>query len=149
MSQIEIVPFRASHLLEFEPRLEGAYAPGDPMRLWKLALEYEREGPALTMRVEGKAIACAGVVIGPEGVGTAWLLASEEVGRYRIALYRTVKTTLDQIVRHFHLRRVQTMVPDGFQHSWAWFERLGFVHEATLKKAGPAGEDRHIFVRMA
>lgn len=126
MPGIEVVPFRASDLLEFQPRAEGTAPPIESTRAWRLGLQYQQEGPAFTMRVDGRVVACAGVVLRQDGLATAWLVASEDIRRYRFTLYKRVKRELDSIMRYAAIQRVQTILPPGFPDAKRWLECLGF-----------------------
>jgi hypothetical protein len=145
----KVESFKASHLLEFQPRVEGSPVVKDPLRLWRIASHYEVNGTGYTLRnANGEVIACAGVCIDPPGVGLVWLIGSPLITQYPLAVYKGVRIHMENIIRWFRLRRLHTLVSDGFPVSETWLVRLGFKYEATLEKSGPEGEDQHVYVRM-
>ena len=148
MPGTEIVPFSVRHLWLFEPRKEHPLAPEDRLRTWKLCTEYERAGPAFTMFCRGEIVACAGVAILSPGVGTVWMLTSALIEQHRLSFPRVIKRYLENIIKHFGLRRVQTVVPGEMHGAEKWIKFLGLHFEGTMCKAGAGGEDTHVYARL-
>lgn len=144
----EVVPFCLEHLWSLDARKEHPLEPEDRLRTWKLCREYERAGPCFTLFADGQVVTCAGVAILSPNVGTAWMIGSDLVRLYRFSFQRVICHYLESIIKHFQLRRVQTVVSAEFETSRKWLERIGFRYEGTMAKAGLGGEDQHVMARM-
>lgn len=143
---MRIVPFQAGHITLLEPRgpdIGLLQSFGDPLAV---ANSFAANGLGMTVLVDGRPIACAGIVFLWKGVGEAWTLTSPLVEQHRKSFHRAVVTMLDQTQTHRRLHRVQTAVHEGFEVSQFWLERLGFACEGAMVDYGP---DRETYLRYA
>lgn len=129
MSAPELIPFRAEHMMMFVDRAQSRE------QLW-IAVQKERRGPAYTAVVNGIILGCAGVVIVWPGVGAAWSVYSEDIGKYGIWMTRTTRRILEDICRIYKLHRLETMVIGvDNKRNKRWVELLGFTPENGVATA--------------
>lgn len=107
-----------------------------------LGEDYERGGPACTLRHDGRVAACAGLLWTTLGAH-AWAV----VGRSPpfVALHRLA-------LRAFSVYcgvRVTATCETGFDAGCRWLEMLGFEAVEVARAAGVDGADHFIYVREA
>lgn len=79
-------------------------------------------GPAFTLFIDKKPIACGGVRI--YGVGELWMLSNDENRRKHIkSIYKTSKNQIESMVSENHLWRIMAERSEAD----AWLKHLGFV----------------------
>lgn len=115
-------PFRASDLDALVNR-DGAQI--DRQQL----LAQARSGPAFTAEVDGVPLGCAGVVLLWPGVGSAWMVLTEEMVLHRLWLTRTVRHFLEDMTRVYRLHRIEAVALDDVTRNQGWLELLGFETE--------------------
>ena len=93
----------------------------------------------------GVPIAMGGVCEWWPGVGTAWMVATDDITRHAVGLSRAAKQTLET---HKNLHRIQAYSADFHVVSHAWLERLGFERGARLRGYGKGGEDFILFEKV-
>jgi hypothetical protein len=88
-----------------------------------------RDGRQLEMQalVRQAATGCAGVVLLWPGVGSCWMIVTEELGTHGLWLTRTVKTFLREMIRVHDLHRLEASSVNG--DNGRWLEALGFTSE--------------------
>jgi len=118
-----VVPFRAEHMLAIVPR-----EPFDDQTIDD-AWRKEREGPAFTVIVNDKPIACAGVMLVRPGVGYAWTVFSHDFLNYRLYVTRSLRRALRDIVKGCALHRVEAQTLEDNYVNRKWLEHLGFEVE--------------------
>ncbi len=129
MSEPHLIPFRAEHLVRFLNR-DG---PLDE-QLW-LLVQKESRGPAWTVMVDDRIIACGGVVIIWKGVGAAWIVFSETMPTHGLWMTRMTKRVLEDAVRIYNLHRLETMVEASNERYRRWVKVLGFTPENGVARA--------------
>lgn len=124
MTELQLVPFKAAHLLAFQDR--DGWAPKD----WKLALTHEREGVAFTMLVDGRPLGCAGMGR-LEGTETwkAWVSITDAAFAYRIWVTRTVRRMLRDTARALEIDRIEADALLASPRNQCWLESLGFERD--------------------
>lgn len=100
----------------------------------------EHHGPGSTLLVDGKPIACAGVVIQEWNKGEAWALMSNDFYQHKVKAYRAIKMNLEWIITHYDLVRVQALIEPAYQQAIDFIEALGFSREGLLRNYGPKGD---------
>ena len=90
----------------------------------------------------GVPYAMGGVVEHWPGVGTAWMVATEDVGRHGIEVTKAAKV---ELVTHKNLHRIQAYSADFHKVSHPWLESLGFNRVHTVRKLGKNGENFILF----
>jgi len=103
-------------------------------------------GPAWTLRLDGRPVACGGIVLLWRGVGEAWSLSASGLGGRALAVHRLVAERLAAAEREHGLHRIQASVHIDNRRGRRWVAALGFEEEGIMKAYGPAGDD---FVRVA
>lgn len=101
-------------------------------------------GLAWTGEVDGKVIACGGLIPQWENRALAWMLIGEDAGPHFAALHKHVKRFL---VRAPY-RRIEAHVDVGFEQGARWMKMLGFELEAYKRAFRPDGADMLEFVRI-
>lgn len=90
----------------------------------------------------GVPYAMGGVVEHRPGVGTAWMVATEDVSRHGIEVTKAAKL---ELVTHKNLHRIQAYSADFHKVSHPWLESLGFKRGHTVRKLGKNGENFILF----
>lgn len=139
---MEIVSFEADHI--FQLRLQRAQEMFNSKFSPQYGRALEDAGNGWTAIVDGKLIACAGLVEQWEGRALAWALISGEAGPYFTRITRAVRRALD--VAHF--RRIEAQVDAEFGAGIRWAEMLGFTIESKMRKFTPEGRDAFMYVRI-
>lgn len=99
-------------------------------------------GPAITLFADdGTIVGCGGIRRVHCGVGEAWSVPSESIGRYPKAVLETARAFLAGCVEY---HRIQAIVVSGFLKAERLLACLGFQYEGTLRKYGPTGRDYKI-----
>ena len=88
----------------------------------------EKSKYAYTIRVDGRVVACVGVVEFWQGRGEAWTVIDRNCKREFISIHRTVKSLL----KICPTDRVEAVVDLGFDAGHRWMDLLGFKLEAPI-----------------
>ena len=110
----------------------------------------KREGPkAFTAIHEGLIIGCGGVEMLWDGVGEGWAVPSIHVAKYKRLVIEITIAGLSKIFdEDSKLRRVHSLVLDGFPDGDRLMEILDFTYEGTLRKYGVRGETYKMFAMV-
>jgi RimJ/RimL family protein N-acetyltransferase len=147
---IEVTPYRAedARTIRLTPRAEESLRHlGNLGDQWT---QYERMGPAWTLRVDGQIVGCAGLIfMWPKPtpkVAHAWLLPSPTMHQYPRTVVEAIVTRLRELIDEYGLVRVQLEVQADFMIGHRFVQWLGFTREqdGVARRYGPANED---FVR--
>jgi hypothetical protein len=90
-------------------------------------LRQAESGLSFTACLNGRPIGSAGVVILWPGVGSCWMVATDELVRHGFWLTRTVKRFLREIITAHGLHRIEAASVNG--DNGRWLEVLGFTSE--------------------
>jgi hypothetical protein len=90
-------------------------------------LRQAASGPSFTACVDEQPIGCAGVILLWPGVGSCWMLVTDELSTHGLWLTRTVKTFLREMIRVHRLHRLEATSVNG--DNGRWLEVLGFTSE--------------------
>lgn len=115
---------------------------------WKLYDVFSLHGPAYTFYRNDKAVMCAGIVLCFPGMGEAWLVADRAIKQFPYAAFRALLDSMEQHIEQDKLHRVQANTISSWRGAIHFIEKMGFEKECTMRKAGPAGEDRDLFARV-
>lgn len=99
-------------------------------------------GPAFTFKVENEVFGCFGIVIPWQGMGMAWMDLSATASCYPVWLTRTTKRIVEDAMRAYDLRRMETVVLADNDVNLKWIQTIGFKAEySTAHKYTPDGRD--------
>ena len=133
-----VVPLDAEHLRQIRPQ---AAQVGE--------VEAQRDllpvGAAWAAVVEGRAVACPGLVEVWPGRAYAWALLDRDAGRHMLALTRAIRSRLQTAT----WRRVEMAVDAEFAPGSRFAEMLGFERECRARAYFPNGHDAYIYVRVS
>ena len=90
-------------------------------------LRQAEAGVSFTACVDGTPIGCAGVMILWPGVGSCWMVATDELVHHGLWMTRTVKRFLREMIRVYTLHRLEATSVNG--DNGRWLEALGFTSE--------------------
>ncbi len=137
---IRPLPFKPAHLGRIRPgRFETLAIEGTDPRLIGAGIPIP--GPAMSLADEAGAIlGAAGIVPLWNGVGNAWVYASDALRARPFGLHRCIARGLALAIEHFGFHRVQLSVHREFARSQRWVERLGFRFEGEMRGYGPNGD---------
>lgn len=140
---MKIVPYKAEHLLAIE--MQPAQADHSKWATPEIAAALEGT-EAYTALVDGKPVACAGMVQRWEGRYEVWsYLAGGIGGKAFIKLHQAVRRFLDAQCN----ARIEAYVDREFDNGHRWVRSLGFEMEAPcLKRYFPNGRDAALYVRF-
>ena len=138
MSGIEVVPFRAMHLIDAD--IQWPDYVGD---IATMARDFEGLGPAWS-GFDGAWMGSAGVVDHRNGMGDGWLVLARR--DWSASQIRHVVRAIKERMAGLPFRRLQVEVHSAFPQSVRFAEMLGFAHEGPLHSWTPDGSD---YVRMA
>jgi len=126
---IEIVAYEPEHIDEIMKnprRWEMGTSRHPDWSGWK---DYwKTHGPAYSLRVDGKVIGSAGVLI-EDGIGEAWAVISDCTGKYGKSIYAAIKRGLISILRDNRLKGVEMFVDPGFEQAKHMAKHLGFTED--------------------
>ena len=88
---------------------------------------------AKTGIIDGKIIACGGVLPFFNGNGELWLIPSIYVKDYRVTFVKVIKEWIEDVAHNLALRRLQSNCIDDELHG-SWMAHMGFQREGTLRK---------------
>ena len=141
-------PFQASDVEHLQPQREQASelaSIGD----WRVTIcQAASCGPAWTVWLDERAIACAGVALRWTGRATLWAVLEDDIPvRCWLALHRAVLARIPPLLE-LGVRRLEAEAQCGFEPSRRWLRMLGFEEEGLMRRYGPGGEDFYRFARL-
>lgn len=140
---MHIIPFQADHVLQLHLQKMQA-SKFDEINVPEYGMALEKCGGSYTAIVDGRPIACAGIVEQWAHRGLAWALLGEESGQHFVAITRAVKRML--AIAHYH--RIEMHVNAEFPQAMRWAEMLGFEVESKMALFTPEGADAFMYVRL-
>ena len=91
--------------------------------------------------LNGHLIGSCGIMPYWDGVGEAWICATERIYEHNIDCARMIKSGLKDVIESYDLHRVQGMMRADWPELKKWAAFLGMKHEGTMRKFGANGED--------
>ena len=138
-----ILPYKPEHLEELLLQPSQAYMrPFMSDKVYQNALQIE--GMAFSAIMDGKVIACAGVLPLWENRGHAWALLNDNIKTNFVSIHRATARFLDTC----RMNRIETHVDKDFGCALRWMEMLGFECEGTMRKYTSDGRDAYMFARV-
>lgn len=107
-------------------------------------LAQAKSGPSFTAMVDGRPIGCAGMVFPWPGVGSTWMIVSEELGEHGLWMYRTVRKFLEDMVRMHSLHRMEAVALVNSPRNQAFLEGLRFHVEQQGVARGFLADGRSV-----
>jgi len=142
--------FQPEHLSEGEWTAEPtARACGFDIGMDEVGRRYAVGGVGITVRFEGKVIACMGVVRLWKGVGEAWCFTTQDAVKHPRLLCRAGLWGLDKALGMLGLHRVQAHVLMEFKAGLRWAGYMGFSQEGVCLSFTADGHDVARFARLA
>lgn len=123
----KIVPFKKEHLDCMEVRSHEDYI------LKTGVINSLEDGVAFTGIIDGRIIACGGVVPYKHGVGELWQIPSIYVADHALVYARYIKEWVEEMKEVFGLHRMETLCQTDELHS-KWMKFIGFESEGVKKK---------------
>jgi hypothetical protein len=144
----EMIPFEPWHLTAILGREEIANDL-ETVRLFGMAQDYLRQGPAYSIVTDEDILWCGGMLILWPGVAEAWAVPSLSALDYPVTVHRLIYRMVDRVKESLHLRRIQCSVVHGYKQSRKWVKMFGFCFEGKMRNYGPDGEThyRYAWVR--
>jgi L-amino acid N-acyltransferase YncA len=143
---IELVKFKPEHMALIEKADLDAKVLMLVGDLDHRAEQYAKQGPAVTMLLNGAILAVGGVIQFWPGVGEAWMMVAPEGRKKGLRLYCYMKAFLDLCFKEYGFHRIQASVLYDHAEAHKCVMRLGFVPEGMMVHYGPNKEN---FVRYA
>lgn len=139
-----VEPFRPDHLESFIAQPAQEYARAN---LGSAAYRQALVGPySFAGLIDGRVVACAGVVPLWEGRADAWALVAQDIGP--LGMHR-LHFAVARHLKRFSFRRIEAACDASFLQAHRWLELLGFAYEGPLKAYTPDGRDCLRFARIA
>jgi RimJ/RimL family protein N-acetyltransferase len=140
---IEVKPFKKADLKQIKEQKATSKVSAQAEEVHYDALE--KMPYAFSIFIQGKVVACAGVIQQWPGRGIAWAIVDELCKREFLALHNVVKRFLDVCP----IRRIEATVDVGFEQGHRWVKLLGFQLEAPMMKHyGPDGSHAALYARV-
>jgi hypothetical protein len=136
----EVVPFDISHIASMTVQSAQRLTEFDHPEA--LVGPY---GQAWTALIDGRPVACAGLVEVWSGRAYAWSLLAEDAAPHMLRITRAIRCALDRS----GYRRVEMAVTVGFDAGCRWAEMLGFRCETPepMRCYLPNGIDAWLYAR--
>jgi RimJ/RimL family protein N-acetyltransferase len=99
---------------------------------------------SVSIKEDGRLLACFGLVPIWAHSSEAWMLASEQVSRGTRTLVKTLKSLLQSRPE----LRIQTTVKADFETGLRFVEFLGFELEGRLQRYNVQGQDVYMYARV-
>lgn len=140
---MKVIPFIPAHLKDIKPHRHMQF-----IEAYLDSEEYANllmSGDACTATVDGRVIACAGLI----SVGTsrlvAWALMTDETAKYMLPITREVNKAIDGRKE----KRIETPVKHDFEQGHRWMRLLGFENETPngMRCWGDDGETYDLYAR--
>jgi hypothetical protein len=80
------------------------------------------------------------------GVGELWMVTGTGFRRSAPTVLAQQRQLAADIYRALGLHRLEMRIDARRKEAWLWAGKLGFRHEATLKRAGREGNDTAVFI---
>lgn len=129
-----VVPLIPAHLKNFDLQEEqlfvSKYMDENYMNAVSLGIGY-------TGIVDGKPVACAGILPVNERICSAWALLSKDACHHLLGITRQIVSRLDGL----GFARVETTVRHGFKEGHRWARMLGFTNETPSGMRGVYEKD--------
>ena len=143
---MRVVPFEIMHLLQLDLDEEQARVRDNEIATMTSA-RYQVPGKAFTGLVDGKPIACAGMMPMWRGRDLAWAFFGRDMPtRSWVFFAKHLRRAVDASLSN-GTWRVEMTVKHGFANGCRLARLLGFNMEAVLAKYGPDGEDHIMYAR--
>lgn len=139
---MDIVPFKAEHILEMQ--IQDGQAHSRPFITAEYAKWLEGEY-AFTGLVNGRPIAVAGVTELWQERALLWSFIGRDAGSHFYAIHRAALRLLASLP----YRRIEADTPCEFKAGHRWLRMLGFTMEAERMRAYlPGGGDSSFYARV-
>jgi hypothetical protein len=135
---MRIVPFERAHLRAINAQ--------KAQRDWELGADGD-PGQAWTAVVDGRPIACAGMLEVWTGRAYVWALLGEDAGPHLLSITRAIRSALARS----GFARIEMAVDAQFEAGQRWAEMLGFRCETPepMRRFFPNGNDAYMYARIA
>lgn len=132
---LEIVPFRAEHLIEMKVEVDEHVA--------KRAVMIESNpGPKYSALLDGKCIGSGGALWIHGRVFMCWLNATPELTKRPIAFHKLTKRLFEDFKARYNWQRIEAQCVVESHKNIKWARSFGFeIGDKPEEKAGPFGED--------
>ena len=130
------------------------YEPGD---VFKLNIRdgdgfgvppQDEVGFGWTFKKQGKPVGCGGFVDIGQGIGMAWVMATDEVRGHGLRVCRFTRMAIGIAFEEMGWHRIQAAVRCDRPEYQQWAELMGFQREGRLRKAAPDKTDLYLYARV-
>jgi hypothetical protein len=101
-------------------------------------------GSRFTAIYEGRPVMLGGVAMNQPGIGQAWMVGTDEIGKLGVEIAHASKAIFSRLLEG-HVHRIQAYSIATHQWAHSWLRKIGFVEAASLKQFGKRGEDFVLF----
>ena len=138
---MQVIPYQNEHLQLIH--LQSAQSYFETIIDHAYAMQLEKH-ESFTVMVEGKIIACCGVVRPWTGRACAWALLAKDAGAHFVALHRAAKGYFDLCAD----RRIEALTDSDFLQGHRWLKMLGFRREGQMQYYTPDGRHVDLYARV-
>jgi hypothetical protein len=143
---VKIVKFEIEHALSLDVRPhEDKIKDHADFKKWA---KLNEESIGFSGFCDDKLIGCAGVRTIWDGVGEAWVLASQEVYKHPKSVFKNVRDYLDKIIKEQGFWRVQAHVRTDNSMGIKFAKMLGFKIEGKMQGFNPDKTDAYLFSKV-
>lgn len=139
----DVVRFKAEHYFKLNEQEATSYV--NAFMSEKAIKALENNEHSYSIFINGRLIACAGLVQFWHGRAEAWAMIDKDCRKEFVALHNIVK----RFLKACPVKRVEAVVDANFEQGHKWVNYLGFTIEAPLMKAyGINGGDCTLYSRV-
>jgi hypothetical protein len=149
MTKPLIVPLQPAHLASIQYREDHAEyvsALGEQNKYIEAA---QCMGASQALVLGDIVLACAGVNVFWEGVGSLWMRTSKQAEEHWLTTAKASKAFLALMQATFKFRRLQCTVKRESDLNLRFAMWMGFRPESVLRKYGPEGSDYVLLARIS
>ncbi len=101
-----------------------------------------------TFKKDNKPVGCGGFVDIGQGIGLAWVMATDEVRGNGLKVCRFTRMAIKIAFEEMGWHRIQAAVRCDRPEYQQWAELMGFQREGRLRKAAPDKTDLYLYARV-
>lgn len=128
---------------------EDALGGAEPIpHFFRYVQQMRVQGMSWSVDIDGVIVASGGLVPLWAGVGEAWMIAGDEIGKHRVKVSRKMRIMLDDVMRQRGIYRAHANIHCGFERAIRLAEWLGFENEGLMRRFGVEGADYFRYAKV-
>lgn len=147
-NKLYIIPYKANHgKIIMESQLNHVISQLE-IDYIKESSTLEEKDMAFTCVINDEIIASAGIKKIWNNVGEGWVLATNKIYQYPLAIAKAIKQNFEYVAKSNNIKRVQTAVRADYTKGIKFARWLGLKNEGLMESYGLDGSDNYRFARI-